>query len=104
MEALRQPMTIQDPELRAHVDRIAAIAAGLPKVLRPVCGLMNACDFYSRARGPDSAQVREAVEWLVSEELRPALRSWYQRCGDDMNPAALEFRQRLSELAGERLG
>jgi hypothetical protein len=32
------------------------------------------------------------------------LRQWYQSCGDNMNPNALEFRARLSTLAGERFG
>lgn len=29
---------------------------------------------------------------------------WYDHLGDNMNPAAREFRQRLGELAGEKFG
>ncbi len=65
---------------------------------------MDAYDWYAQVDGADSTQAHEALELLLSEELRPALRGWYQRWGNDMNPAALEFRQRLSGLAGEKLG
>lgn len=97
-------MTIHDPKLKAHVERVCALATSLPLNLRPVCGLMDAYDWYARVDGPDSGQAREALNLLLSEELRPELRGWYQRCGNEMNPAALEFRQRLSDLAGEGFG
>ena len=58
----------------------------------------------SSHRGEDSPRATEAVEHLLSPELRPALRQWYQRWGDGMNENALCFRDRLSELAGERFG
>jgi hypothetical protein len=49
-------------------------------------------------------KVIESVEKLLSPELRPALQAWYQRFGDDMNANALQFRERLSALAGENFG
>jgi hypothetical protein len=45
-----------------------------------------------------------AFAHLLCSELRPALRSWYHRHGVSMNPAATEFRDRLSQLAGEKFG
>jgi hypothetical protein len=97
-------MTIADPQLRAHVERVVALMTSLPVDARPVCGLLDAYDWYGRVEGEGSPQAREALQLLLSEELRPALRAWYQRCGSNMNPAALEFRQQLSRLAGERFG
>ncbi len=96
-------MTINDPELKVHVQRVVGLMTSLPEDVRPVCGLLDGYDWFRRAAGEDSAQAREAIALLLSAELRPALRQWYQRCGSNMNPAALEFRQRLSDLAGERL-
>lgn len=97
-------MTIGDSKLKEHVERVVSIATSVPEQLRLVCGLMDGFDFYSHVVGPDSAQAREALQMLVSEELRPALRQWYKVCGAEMNPAALHFRERLSDLVGERLG
>jgi hypothetical protein len=97
-------MTINDPQLKAHVERVVRLMTGLPDETRPVCGLLDGYDWFCRADGAVSPQAREALHLLLSEELRPALRQWYQTCGDKMNPAALEFRQRLSGLAGERFG
>jgi uncharacterized Fe-S cluster-containing protein len=101
---LHRAMTINDPQLKTHVERVVALATGLPEDTRPVCGLLDAYDFYRRAAGADSPQAREALQLLLSEELRPGLWHRYRRCGNDMSPAAVEFRERLSSLAGERFG
>ena len=97
-------MTINDPQLKRHVERAVGLMTSLPEDLRPICGLLDAYQFFGLVEGAESSQAREALELLLSTELRSALRRWYERCGDDMNPAALEFRQRLSGLAGERFG
>jgi hypothetical protein len=97
-------MIISDPQLRTHVERVVALLTGLPDNTRPICGLMDAYQFYSRTVGEDTRQAREALQLLLSEELRPALREWYRMCGNEINPAALEFRERLSALANERFG
>jgi hypothetical protein len=65
---------------------------------------MDGYQYFSIVEGIESPEAREAVQLLLSSELRLALRRWYQRCGNGMNPAALEFRDRLSDLAGERFG
>jgi len=69
-----------------------------------VLGLLDAWQWFRLTEGENSLRATEAVEHLLSPELRPALRQWYQRWGDEMNENALCFRDRLSELAGERFG
>ena len=97
-------MTINDPKLKAHVDRVVELMTSLPEDLRPVCGLLDGGYYFGLVDGVDSLQAREALDLLLSTELRPALRHWYQRCGSNMNAAAVSFRERLSSLAGERFG
>lgn len=86
------------------MERVVALMTSLPEDVRPICGLLDGHDWFSLVGGDDSTQAREALALLLSAELRPALRQWYLRCGSEMNPGALEFRQRLSALAGERFG
>lgn len=71
---------------------------------RPVFALMEAYGWFRITDGEQSAKVREIIEHLLLPELRPALRSWYGKSGNSMNPAALEFREHLSKLAGEKFG
>ncbi|MGA1237210.1 MAG: hypothetical protein ACO34E_10125 [Limisphaerales bacterium] len=97
-------MIFADAKLQQHVERAVTIMTSLPDEQRPVCGLLDAFQFFSLTEGEDSPRAAEAMKHLLSAELRPALRSWYRRCGDDMNPAAMEFREHMSELAGERFG
>jgi len=80
-----------DPQLQTHVERAAAVITDLPDDLVTVCGLLDACQWFTLTEGENSPRVREAFSHLLSAELRPALRSWYQRFGDGMNPAAIEF-------------
>jgi hypothetical protein len=54
--------------------------------------------------GEESPLAAEAIEHLLSTELRPAVRHWYNRQGAGMNENAMRFRERLSGLAGERFG
>ena len=97
-------MTFRDQKLQQHCERAAAVVTGCPTEQLPVLGLLDAWYWFRAVEGEDSPRVGEAMEHLLSAELRPALRQWYQQCGDDMNPNALAFRDRLSELAGERFG
>jgi hypothetical protein len=97
-------MTVIDAQLEAHVARVVNLMTSLPEELRPVCGLLDGCYYFGLIEGVESSRAREALDLLLSAELRPALRQWYQNCGSNMNPAALEFRERLSGLAGERFG
>jgi hypothetical protein len=99
-----RPMTFRDAKLQQHCEKTAAVVTGCPPEQLPVLGLLDAWYWFHLTEGDDSARVAEAIEHLLSAELRPALRQWYQRWGDDMNENALRFRDRLSELAGERFG
>jgi hypothetical protein len=101
---IRALVIYADTKLQQHVERAVALMASLPDEQRPVCGLLDACQWFGLTDGEDSPRVAEAMKRLLSAELRPALRSWYRSCGDDMNPGATEFRERLSELAGVRFG
>jgi hypothetical protein len=95
-------MSIKDDKLRIHVERVVALMTSVPAETRPVCGLLDGYHWFSLTDGETSPQACEALRLLLSEELRPAVRQWYQGCGDKMNEAALELRERLSKLAGER--
>jgi hypothetical protein len=95
-------MTFRDPQLEQHYRRVVSLNGSSD--VAAVCALLDAWHRFHLLEGDDSPQTREALELLLSSELRPALRSWYSRQGDDMNPAALEFRQRLGGMAGEKLG
>ena len=97
-------MTIKNPQLKTRVERVVALMTDLPEETRPICGLLDAYNFYRLAEGADSPQAGEALRLLLSEELRPGLRHWYRKWGNEMNPAAIEFREHLSTLAGERFG
>ena len=81
-----------------------SLMTGLPLEERPICALLDAYQWFQLVDGDDSPQCAEAMEHLRSTELRPALRKWYRRWGKDMNPAAIAFRERMGELAGEKFG
>jgi hypothetical protein len=54
--------------------------------------------------GPHSERVHETIEHLLSANMRPQLREWYEQSAGNLDSAADGFRQALSRLAGERLG
>jgi hypothetical protein len=97
-------VTFTDPLVQREVEKSAAAITGLPDELRPIFGLMDVYSGFLLRFGKDSPQMQEIHRLLLSGELRPALRLWYQRSPRDMNSGALELRQRLSELAGENFG
>jgi hypothetical protein len=93
-----------DSELQQHVERVIPKVKSLPAEQRPIFALMDAYGRFAVTDGEQSARVREIIQLLLSPELRPALRSWYLGNGDRMNPSAIEFRDRLAQLAGETFG
>lgn len=97
-------MTFRDQILQQHVERASSCIADVPDDQLPVCGLLDAGHWFRGIEGEDSPRAAEAIEHLLSDELRPALRRWYQRHCDDMNTNAIGFRDKLSKLAGERFG
>lgn len=92
-----------DPQLQKCYDRNFAETAERSGELRQVAALIAAHDVFRMMEGPHSPRVHEAIEHLLLPTLRPGLRSWYQRPDAEMGPAAIEFRDHLSQLAGERL-
>ena len=97
-------MTFRDPQLQQHCERATAVVKGCPAEQLPVFGLLDAWYWFRLTEGEESPRAAEAIEKILSPELRPALRAWYQRSGAAMNKHAISFRDRLSELAGERFG
>lgn len=97
-------MTFRDRKLQQHCERAAAVVSGCPPEQLPVLGLLDAWYYFRVTEGEDSPRSAEAIEHLLSAELRPALRQWYQRFGTATNENAIRFRDRLSELAGEKFG
>ena len=95
-------MTFRDRILQQHCERISHIATDYSSTQLLVIGLLDACRFFQINEGDSSPRAAEALEHLLSPELRPDLRQWYRESGEDMNPNALAFRDRLSELAGEK--
>jgi hypothetical protein len=97
-------IAFRDLRLQRHVELAAVYVTNLPEDLLLICGLMDAYQRFALTDGDDSLLVQEAIEHLLSPDLRPALRSWYRRSSDNINPAAMEFRDQLSAMAGEKFG
>jgi hypothetical protein len=96
-------MRFTDPQLQDCYDRHFAAFTDYSAELRQVPALLAAHDFFRRMEGPHSPRVHETMKHLLLPEMRPELRNWYQRSDADMNPAAIDFRNQLSQLAGEKL-
>jgi hypothetical protein len=95
-------MNFADSQLQDCYERnFAATADDSPEV-REVRALIAAHDFFRSMEGPHSPRVHETIWHLLSPELRPVLRVWYQRSGADTNSAVIDFRDQLSQLAGEK--
>ena len=96
-------MTFQHPDVEQAYKRVMDLhVAGLTDEEQPVFALMDIYRPFQLMEGEKSAKVREIISLLLSPELRPGLRSWYRRyAGKDTNIAFREFRDYLSELAGE---
>ncbi|HUE36448.1 MAG TPA: hypothetical protein VMO20_03575, partial [Candidatus Acidoferrum sp.] len=65
--------------------------------------LLATYNWFAMLEGTHSARVHETIDRLLSAQIRPALRHWYGRSGLEMDSTAIEFRNQLSRLAGERL-
>jgi len=92
-----------DAQLQKCYDGQLIAAGETSDELRQVCALIATHDLFMAFKGAHSARVHETIEHLLSAQLRPALRRWYQRTGAGTDSATLEFRDQLSRLAGERL-
>ena len=96
-------MHFTDPQLQDCYNRNFVAVADYPDELRQVRALIAAHDLFRLMEGPHSPRVHEAIEHLLLPGLRPVLRNWYQRSGVDTSSTAVEFREQLNQLAGERL-
>ena len=96
-------MNFKDTQLQKCYDRNLGEAGDVSEDLCRVRALIATHDFYQMLEGTHSARVHETMEHLLSAQIRPALRRWYQRPGAGTDGATVEFRDQLSRLAGERL-
>lgn len=95
-------MQFEDPELQSVYERNFRCLQYEDSGLREVQSILGAYDWFHLIDRHGSPRVAAIMDALLSPDLRPALRRWYARCGESMNPAAVEFRERLSNLAGEK--
>ena len=96
-------MNFADPQLKECYDRNFEPVAGFSDEMRQVRALIATHDLFQMLEGPHSARVHETIEHLLSPGLRAGLREWYRRCGAELDRAAIDFRDQLSELAEEKL-
>ena len=96
-------MNFKDTQLQQCYDRNLVETDDVTEGFRRIHALIATHDFYQMLDGAHSASVHETIEHLLSEGLRPELRRWYHHSGAGTDSAAIEFRQQLSRLAGERL-
>ena len=96
-------MNFKDTQLQQCYDRNLVEAGDVSEDFRRIHALIATHDFYQMLEGAHSTSVHETIEHLLSTGLRPGLRRWYQRSGAGTDSAAIEFREQLSRLAGERL-
>jgi hypothetical protein len=96
-------MTFQHPDLEQFYERVMATnVGGVPVEEHPVFALMDAYGWFRLIDRDQTAQINEIIGHLLSPDLRPALRSWYQRHKSiEANQQFNGIRKRLSELAGE---
>jgi len=96
-------VNFRDTQLQQCYDRNLGEAGDASGDLRQVRALIATHDFYQMLEGAHSLRVHETMEHLLSPGLRPELRRWYQHAGAGTDSAAIELREQLSQLAGERL-
>jgi hypothetical protein len=96
-------MKFRDTQLQKSFDRNLGEASDPSEDLRQVRALIATHELFRMLEGPHSERVHETVEHLLSPQMRPGLRRWYQRPGVDTDSATVEFRDELSRLAGESL-
>lgn len=93
----------RDRQLQKLYDQSLSEAGDASEDLRQVRALIATHEVFQLFEGPHSVRVHETIEHLLSVEMRPGLRRWYQRPGAGTDSSTLEFRDQLSRLTGERL-
>jgi hypothetical protein len=95
-------VTFQDTQLQQCYDTHLSEVDGSLEDLGPVSALIATYNWFVTLEGEHSARVHETINCLLSAPMRPALRRWYGRSDAAMDFTAIDFRSRLSRLAGER--
>jgi len=97
-------MNFTDTQLQACFElKLGDQMNGVPADLREVGALIATHDWFRMLEGAHSSRVHETIERLLSPRLRPGLHGWFRRPDSNRGTAAIEFRDRLNQLAGERL-
>jgi hypothetical protein len=96
-------MNFSEQKLTDCYESHLATAGAFPAEVREVSALIGVHDVFRMIEGPHSPGVHETIQHLLSPALRAGLRRWFHHFGDDLDRAAIEFRNHLSQLAGERL-
>ncbi len=96
-------MNFKDAQLQKWYDRNLSEATDASEDLRQVRALIATHDVFLMLEGPHSERVHETIEHLLSAQMLPGLRRWYQRSGAGTDSTTIEFRDHLSRLAEERL-
>ena len=96
-------MKFSERQLSDCYQKNLVAARGFPAEVREVCALIGVQAVFRMLEGPHSPRVHEAITHLISPALRPALRRWYGEFGLDLDSDEIEFREQLSQLAGETL-
>jgi len=97
-------MNFTDPQLQLCYEKHFAEACDASPEFRQVRALIAAHDFFHMLEGPHSSRVHETIWHLLLPRLRWGLHCWFLRAGAETDPATIEFRDRLGQLAGEKLG
>jgi hypothetical protein len=96
-------MDFTDQQLQKCYEKNFAVTGGHPEGQCQVRALIATYDVFQMFEGNHSARVHETMDQLLSLPLRPGLRGWYQRAGAEKDFGAHVLRDRLSQLAGEKL-
>lgn len=90
-----------DTQLQACFERNLAEVDAADE-LRQVRALMMTHDWFRMLEGPHSQRVHDAIDILLSRELRSGLQQWYRRPGTSLDAEAIAVRDHLSQLAREK--
>lgn len=96
-------VNFDDTPLQNCYENNLAAMRGAPAGLRRVRALIATHNVFKTLEGPHSSRVHVALALLLSPELRPELQQWRQSAGAETDPAIVEFRRQLGQLAGARL-
>ena len=96
-------MDFTDTQLQSCFELYLTEARGLSDELREVSALLATHDWFRMLEGSHSSRVQETIERLLSPALRSGLHRWYRHPAAKLGAAAIEFRDQLSRVAGERL-